>query len=110
MTTAWEVISVWLAMANNANRHNLTMTLVDNPTLLAVVVVTNRQQHSLQLNSKFDSLQFLCPWAGNVSSRLSPNGVDTSGTDPSLHFLAPDSFPFVRKTVFFVPFVVAPDT
>ena len=51
MTTAWEVISEWLAMANNANRHNLTMTLVDKPMLLAVVVaVTNRQQHSLQLN------------------------------------------------------------
>ena len=50
MTTAWEVISVWLAMANNANRHNLTMTLVDKPMLLAVVAVTNRQQHSLQLN------------------------------------------------------------
>ena len=47
---AWEVISEWLAMANNANRHNLTMTLVDNPMLLAVVVVTYRQQHSLQLN------------------------------------------------------------
>ena len=51
MTTAWEVISEWLAMANNANRHNLTMTLADKPMLLAVVVaVTNRQQHSLQLN------------------------------------------------------------
>ena len=50
MTTAWEVISEWLAMANNANRHNLTMTLVDKAMLLAVVVVTNRQQHSLQLN------------------------------------------------------------
>ena len=51
MTTAWEVISEWLAMANNANRHNLTMTLADKPMLLAAVVaVTNRQQHSLQLN------------------------------------------------------------
>ena len=50
MTTAWEVISEWLAMANNANRHNLTMTLVDKAMLLAVVVVTNRQrQPSLQL-------------------------------------------------------------
>ena len=53
MTTAWEVISEWLAMANNANRHNLTMTLVDNPMLLALlaVVVTNRRlrQHSLLL-------------------------------------------------------------
>ena len=51
MTTAWEVISEWLAMANNANRHNLTMTLVDKTMLLAVVVVTNRRprQHSLLL-------------------------------------------------------------
>ena len=48
MTTAWEVISEWLAMANNANKHNLTMILVDKPMLLAVVVVTNRQ-HSLRL-------------------------------------------------------------
>ena len=38
----WEVISEWQAMANSDNRHNLMMTLVDNPMLL-VVVVTNRQ-------------------------------------------------------------------
>ena len=51
MTTAWEVISEWLAMANNANRHNLTMTLVDKTMLLVAVVVTNRRprQHSLLL-------------------------------------------------------------
>ena len=48
MTTAWEVISEWLAMANSANRHNLTMIPVDNPMPLAVVVA-NRQPLNLQL-------------------------------------------------------------
>ena len=49
MTTAWEVISEWLAMANSANRHNLTMIPVDNPMPLAVGVVANRLLLNLQL-------------------------------------------------------------
>ena len=48
MTMAWEVISEWLAMANNANS-NLTMILVDKPMPLVVVVAANRPQHSQQL-------------------------------------------------------------
>ena len=47
MTTAWEVNSEWPAMANNASRHNLLMTLVDNPIPLVEVAVS--RQHSLQL-------------------------------------------------------------
>ena len=47
MTMAWEVISEWLAMANNASS-NLTMILVDKPMPL-VVVAANRRQHSQQL-------------------------------------------------------------
>ena len=47
MTMAWEVISEWLAMVNNANS-NLTMIPVDNPMPL-VVVLANRPQHSQQL-------------------------------------------------------------
>ena len=48
MTTAWEVISEWLATANNASRRKVKMNPVDNRMPLAVVVVVDKRRPHLQ--------------------------------------------------------------
>ena len=45
MTTVWEVISEWLAMANSASRRKVKMNPVDNRMPLVVVVVARRRPH-----------------------------------------------------------------